>query len=287
MAYFVFDSYTQEELDRQYDQSAWSKLPPSEYERMYRQLSDQSVRAIGPPLEHQYGPAPEQKLDIYRAEMANAPVVVFVHGGAWRTLSKAHSGFAAELFCTNDVNFVALDFGLTPKFDMWAIVSHVRNSLAWLYQNASNLGVDRERIYICGHSSGAHLAACVATTDWQNFGLPDDIIKGCVSCSGGYDLEPVYLSARNKYMHLTPDLIALCSPNRHVTKLKCPITLAAAEHESEEFMRQSREFAKAANVALHVSPGMDHFEVSFTLGLENGLLANLVLDQIHENSAAA
>jgi len=78
------------------------------------------------------------------------------------------------------------------------MVDQVRAAVAWLYRHADQIGGDRNRIFVSGHSSGAHLAAAVATTDWKaRFGLPQDVVKGALCCSGIYDLEPVRLSARN------------------------------------------------------------------------------------------
>jgi arylformamidase len=117
-------------------------------------------------------------------------------------------------------------------------------------------------------------------TDWESHSVPADIIKGCLCCSGGYDLEPVKLSARNDYMHLSDEAVRLYSPNHHLSQLGCPLSLAVGELESDEFVRQSVDFAAAAGLPLHKAANMDHFEISMTLGREGGLLAGLALEQI-------
>lgn len=280
----VFKTYTQSELDRQYHQGAWSKKPPAEYEADYRSLSGQAAQALGEPIEFQYGESAVERLDVYRCADENAPIHIHIHGGAWRTLDKRASVYAAPLFCAKGVHFVAVDFALMPDVDMATMVDQVRRSVAWIYRNAEEFGGDRDRIYVSGHSSGAHLAACVAVTDWQSYGVPADILKGCVCCSGGYDLEPVKLSARNDYMHLSDEAVRLYSPNRHLSRLGCPLSLSVGELESDEFVRQSVDLAAAAGLPLHKGADMDHFEISLTLGHENGLLAGLALAQIFGGS---
>jgi arylformamidase len=58
-----------------------------------------------------------------------------------------------------------------------------------VYENATHIGRDGNRLYVGSQSSGGHLAAVALTTDWpKDFGLPADIVKGGVCISGMYDL---------------------------------------------------------------------------------------------------
>ena len=95
-----------------------------------------------------------------------------------------------------------LNYSLAPEKDLSSIVGQVRRAVLYLYQNASEFMVNPDRFYVCGHSSGAHLAANIAVTDWPGMGAPYDLIKGATLVSGPYDLEPVRLSARNEYLFL-------------------------------------------------------------------------------------
>src|SRR5262245_29963374 len=80
------------------------------------------------------------------------------------------------------------------------MADQVRRAIAWVYKNAASFGGDANRLYVSGTSSGAHLAAVALTTDWRkDFGLPADMLKGGLCCSGMYDLHPVSLSARAGY----------------------------------------------------------------------------------------
>jgi arylformamidase len=275
----VFLGYDQAELDRQYDQRAWA-ANAAEVIRRYADDSDAVRTRLGAPESHAYGESASETLDLYRATTARAPVHVFVHGGAWRLLSKRESAFAAELFVGAGAHFAALDFALIPAVTLREMAAQVRQALAWLYREADDIGVDRHRIFLSGHSSGAHLAALAAVTDWRDFGLPPDVVKATLCASGIYDLRPVRLSARNDYVRLDEAMEQELSPQRHLARLSCALVVACAEHDSDEFRRQARKFAAAAGVDLLVGEGLNHFEFAETLARQDGLLGSAALRQM-------
>jgi len=115
---------------------------------------------------------------------------------------------------------------------------------------------------LCGHSSGSHLAACALTRT--------DGVKQALLVSGIYDLLPVRLSARNEYVRLDEHLEHEYSPIRHPDRIRCPVTVAWAEHEAAEFARQSREFSSELKLTgklteAMVGKGLNHFEIIETL----------------------
>ena len=138
-----------------------------------------------------------------------------------------------------------------------------------------------------GHSSGAHLAGVVLTTDWpKDFNLPADIIKGGLCCSGMFDLKPVRLSARSRYVKFTDETEQALSSQRYLDKLHAPIIVACGTLETPEFQRQSRDFAAAVKAAgkrveLFVGEGYNHFEILETLASPYGLLGRAVLQQMN------
>jgi arylformamidase len=153
-------------------------------------------------------------------------------------------------------------------------------------RNAKSFGGDPERIYISGHSSGAHLAGVALITDWKkDFGLPADTVKGGLCCSGMFDLKPVRLSARSSYVKFTDEIEDAMSAQRHLDRLNTPVVLAHGTFETPEFQRQSRDFAQAAKAAgkpvqLLVAQGYNHFEIIETLASPYGLLGRAVLEQM-------
>ncbi len=155
-----------------------------------------------------------------------------------------------------------------------------------MYRNAKEFGGNADRIYLSGHSSGGHLAGVLLTTDWQKqAGLPADIIKGGLCCSGMFDLEPVRLSARGNYIRFSDEMEDAFSPIRHLDHLHAPVIVAYGSYETPEFIRQSQEFAKAIadagkRVQLIVAENYNHFEVIETLANPHGILGRAVLEQM-------
>ena len=134
------------------------------------------------------------------------------------------------------------------------------------------------------------LAAVLLTTGWQReHGLPPDIIKGGLCCSGTFDMEPVRLSSRGDYIEFTDEMEDELSPIRHLDRLHAPLIVAYGTCESPEFVRQSREFAGAVAaggkpVLLIVAENYNHFEVIETLANPHGALGRAVLEQMEAST---
>jgi arylformamidase len=126
----------------------------------------------------------------------------------------------------------------------------------------------------------------VLVTDWEkHYGLPKDVIKGGLLCSGMFDLKAVRLSARSSYVKFTDEIEHSLSSQRHLDNLNAPVIVAYGTLETPEFQRQSREFAAAVRavgkpVSLLVAEGYNHFEIIETLGNPLGLLGRAVLEQM-------
>lgn len=281
----VFLHYTQEELDRAYDQTAWA---PNREELLARYAAgSDAVRArLGEPLTVAYGPTPVEWLDVYRTSAANAPVAVFLHGGAWRRGSAKAYAFPAGTFVDAGAHYVTVEFDVVMNVGLDGMVDQVRRAVAWVYRNAAIFGGDPSRIHVMGHSSGAHLAGNVIVTDWRGeFGLPPDVVKGAVCVSGMYDLAAVRLSARSDYVKFDDRIEHGYSSQRHLQRLRCPVIVGYGERESPEFQRQSKEFAEAVRPlgklqSLLVGPSCNHFEVIETLAEREGLLGRAALAQM-------
>src|SRR5712671_7298444 len=287
----VYLNYTQAELDAAYDQSAYQPNIQQLRDRWISN-SERTRQRIGPPMRRPYGPAEIEQLDIFRTERstdgAGAPVFVFIHGGAWRAGSAKTYAAPAETFIRAGVHYVVPDFLWVQDAEgsLLPIADQVCRAIAWVYENAASFGGDRDRLYIGGHSSGAHLAAVALTTDWRReFGLPADIIKGGMCSSGIYDLAPVRLSHRSSYVKFTDEMVAALSPQRHIDKLCAPLIVAYGTYETPEFQRQARDFAAAVRAAgkpveLLVGEHYSHLELPETLCSPHGLLGAAVLEQM-------
>jgi arylformamidase len=273
----------QQELDDAYDQTVYAPNQPLLAAR--RKVASQSVLKRFPPERRAYGASEIEQLDIYKTEKPNAPVMVFIHGGAWRNGAAKDAAFQAEMYMNAGANLVIVDFVQVQDAggNLMPMAQQVRRAVAWVYKNAASFGADADRLYVSGHSSGAHLTGCILVTDWQkDFGLPANIIKGGLLVSGMYDLKPVRLSKRSEYVKFTDDIEQALSSQRHLDKLHAPIIVAYGTQETPEFQRQSRDFAAAVKAAgkpveLIVGDGFNHFEMQETLGNPYGIAGRAAL----------
>jgi len=275
----------QKALDDAYDQSVWATNGKQVLGR-YAELSDDVRARLGAPQRWSYGATPVEALDVYRAR-SGAPIQIFLHGGAWRSGTAKEWAFPADMFVHRGAHFVVPDFVPVTDAggDLLAMAEQVRGAIAWIHRHAERFGGDRERMFLSGHSSGAHLAGVALTTDWKRLGLPADLVKGGVLLSGMYDLKPVRLSARSRYVHLEDATEDALSPQRHLDRLRARLVVAYASLDSPEFQRQSREFAAAVKgagkpVELLVAQGYNHYEAPETLGNPYGLLGRAALAQM-------
>ena len=277
----------QAELDAAYDQIKYAPNLPQIVKRWA--INSEAVRArLGQPRRFTYGPTPIEGLDVYPTNRPNAPINIFVHGGAWRVGLAKDFAFPAELFVHGGAHYVVPDFinVVEANGSLIPMAEQVRRAVAWVYRNAQSFGGDPNRIYVSGHSSGAHLAGVVLVTDWRKaFNLPTDTVKGGLCCSGIFDLKPVRLSARSSYVKFTDEMEQTLSSQRHLDKLNVPVIVAYGTLETPEFQRQSRDFAAAVKTAgkpveLLVGEGYNHFEIPETLANPYGLLGRAVLAQM-------
>ena len=278
----VFLDYDQAGLDRAYDQAEWA---PNRQEVLARRAAaSEAVRArLGEPRSFAYGPTAIERLDVYPTAVPRAPMMVFLHGGAWRGGDARSQAFAAETFTRAGAHWVVPDFATVMDVGLDGMVAQVRRAVAWVARHAAEFGGDPARLYLGGHSSGAHLAGNVLVTDWtKEFELPADLVKGALCVSGMYELRPVRLSARSSYVRFDDRIEHELSPMRHLERLACPVTVAYAERDSPEFQRQSREFADALarrgrQRRLVVATALNHFEIPETLASPEGLLGREAL----------
>jgi arylformamidase len=284
----VWLNMDQKELDDAYDQQVYAPNREQIQQRNARN-SELTRQRLGQPLRFAYGPTPIEGLDVYKTSAPNAPIAIYTHGGAWRSGSAANCGFIAETFVNAGANLVVLDFNNLTETggDLMPMMDQVRRAVAWVYRNAEKFGGDPERLYVVGHSSGAHLTGNLLTTDWQKeFGLDPTFIKGGTIGSGMYDLKPVRLSKRSEYVKFTDAVEEALSSQRHLDKLVAPLTVLYGTYETPEFQRQNRDFAAAVKAAgkrveLIVCEGYNHFEVMETLGNPYGLFGRAALEQMH------
>ena len=279
----VFLDYTQEELDRAYDQRNWAQNIDATI-GLYGSESA-AARAALTHSTHAYGPTADEVLDFFPAALAGAPTQIFIHGGSWRTLSKNESAAAAPMFIGAGANYVALNFSTIPTVRIPDMVAQVRRAIVWIWRHAAELKIDSNALYISGHSSGGHLCGVVLTTDWAALGAPANLVKGGTALSGMYEMIPVMLSSRREFVKLSEAEVGELSAMRHLDRINCPVIVGHGAGESPEFQRQSNEFAAALRrigrlQEQFVFAGLDHFTAPQEMNRRETPLAQAILRQM-------
>ena len=276
----------QQDLDDAYDQPVYAFNVKNISERLAAN-NQKALAVIGKPERLAYGPTDIEKVDIYKTKRPNAPTMIFIHGGSWRTGRSADFAVYAEVFVKAGANFAAVDFNNVEETngDLFPMVDQCRRAVAFVYRNAASFGGNADQTYLCSRSSGSHLAGCVVTTEWEKLELPRDILKGAVLGSGMYDLKPVRLSLRGNYVKFTDEMEQALSAQRHIANIHVPIVLAHGTLETPEFQRQTRDFAAALEAAgkpvkLIVGKGYNHFEIGESLGNPYAIMGRASLEMM-------
>jgi arylformamidase len=258
--------YTVEFCEREYNARAAIPEHPQIFAR-WAEHSAATRRLRACLIDLPFGETAGERLDLFPARSDSAPLLVFIHGGYWRSLDKSDFSWLAPPFVNHGIAVALLNYGLAPKTPIEEIVLQMLRAHAWLYRNGDRLGFDPSRIYVAGHSAGAHLTAMMMAALWPVYAadLPADLVKGGLAVSGIYDLEPLlhapFVAAD---LQLTPKRARLLSPARIPAATDRPLYTAVGALESSEFRRQTSLIGEAwpRNLARQVPmPGLHHLNV--------------------------
>ena len=218
-------------------------------------------------LDRDYGPAAGEKLDIFPARKGDGSVLMFIHGGYWRSLDKRDFAYLAPAWVDAGVSLVLVNYDLCPQVSVEEIVRQMLRASAWLYRHAEEYGMDEERLFVSGHSAGAHLTVMMMAALWPVYDaqLPKDLFKGGLAVSGIYDLLPlVQIGFLNADLRLDEAQANKVSPAFLPPATRAPLYTCVGGAESSEFRRQNALIAQrwrsavAGDIAM---PGHNHFSV--------------------------
>jgi arylformamidase len=238
----VYRNFDQAALDRQYDVRQRFPYFPAVCDR-WDADSELAVAELTNELDLAYGPSDRQKLDLFRAKTPGRPTLVYFHGGNWQAMDKHTFRYLARDFVQLDVNFVLVNTDLCPAITLEDQVVQAERAVAWLHDNAARLGIAPDRIFACGHSSGAHIAARLLATDWAVHGASGFEVSGAVLLAGLFDLEPIRHSFMNKGLGLDDARAARLSPVLNVPDSERPVIIAVGGEDTFERQRQSSDYA--------------------------------------------
>ena len=278
---------TPEWYDRMYNNRAW--VP--DFANHLQHWTEQSKTArhqLRGLTDISYGDGPNENLDIFPANLAHAPVMVFLHGGYWRALDKSDQSFIAPSFTREGVCVVVPNYALCPMVTIPDIVMQMVKALTWVWRYISEWGGDPNRIHVVGHSAGGHLAAMMMACQWQRYAddLPADLVKSGLSVSGLFELESVMRSPMlQSDLRLDEAQVLRCSPAWMPTPAQGSFWSVVGALESDEFIRQhmliQQAWGKACVPVCEALPGLHHFNVLSALAESGSYLNRLALRFLH------
>lgn len=237
-----------------------------------------------------YGTGTDETLDIFPAAEPRSPVLVFIHGGWWRSLDKDDHSFLAASLVGAGAMVVVPNYSLCPGTEdapvsIETIALQMTKALAWVYRNAALYGGSPGRIVVAGHSAGAHLAAMMLCCEWPEVDkrLPLQLVRGALGVSGVYDLKPIQQTPFLKAdLRLTPEAVDRLSPARFRAPREARFLATFGADESEEFHRQSQllqlAWGKATVPRCEAVTGTNHYTVLHDLADPDGVSHRMALD---------
>jgi arylformamidase len=190
-------------------------------------------------LDRRYGPGDRHLYDLFFADSAGAPLVVYLHGGYWQWGDRSLYSFLAEGLNANGLTLAVPSYSLCPTVSVLGIVEEIRTFLAALWSQM------RAHPLVIGHSAGGHLTAATVATDWSAFpGVPDDLVRAGIPISGIFDLQPLVSTSINNALGLDLETAKNASPRFWPPPKGRALTAAVGAAESSEFLRQSREIVE-------------------------------------------
>ncbi len=260
----------------------------------WKNASEQARQTLPAQLDVRYGDGPNETLDIFPAARADAPVVIFIHGGYWRSLDKADHSFVVPALRDMGACVVVVNYALCPGTEAQPvtvpdIALQMAQASAWVWRHIGAHGGDRNNITVIGHSAGGHLAAMLLACDWKKLGrdLPAGLVRKALSISGLFDLAPVRKTPFVQGdLRITPAHVCMASPAKWQRPRQGVLYTVVGGDESAEFLRHNRLIHQAWGPktvpVCEDLPGLNHFSVVTDLtrpGSRLNVLAQTLIGQ--------
>ncbi len=262
-------------LDRAYN--ARDSVPDFAAElQRWVNLSVMARLQLNPVVDVVYDPRSGMGLDWFSGVPGGA-VVLWIHGGYWRAVSKAEQSLVAPGLVAAGVHVAVIDYSLAPAVTLDEIVRQARSAAAFVLASAAAHGADPARVFVAGHSAGGQLGGMLLAEF--------DALRGGIMLSGLFELEPIRLSHVNDWLHLDPGAVGRLSPMRHVPDHGPALLVSYGGRESDEFRWQSEAYAAAWEAAGHRAalvpqPSRHHFDIVVAFGDPADPLCRAVTDFI-------
>lgn len=236
-------------------------------------------------------------LDVYpaRASHGLAPIVVFLHGGSWQRGRREYYRFVGDALSRRGLVVVVPDYRKAPRNRFPAFVEDAAAATAWAHSHARELGGDPGRLYVMGHSAGAHMAALLGTDSryLEHWGLHPRQLAGVIGLAGPYEFEPTANRRIERRVFGQLEDWPQTQPVHFVDGDEPPFLLLHGKSDRRVGAANSKDLARRLRAAgdpvtLKILPGVGH------IGLVNGFysprfspaLAETVNWMMHEPPAS-
>jgi len=227
-----------------------------------------------------YGDTPRQTLDLFLTPAGEtAPLVLFVHGGYWRSLDPSLFSHVARGLNPRGIAVAVAGYDLCPIVAIADIIEQIRRACAFLWQRLGR------RMLVCGWSAGGHLAACMVATDWTSLypKAPADLVPVGYAISGLYNLTPLIKTSMNEDLRLDADLARQVSPLFWRMPPHRTFDIVVGSLESVEFKRQSEALAETwrqagVQTGYEEIAAMNHFSIVGQLADAQGAMSARVAE---------
>lgn len=216
-----------------------------------------------------YGGETRQRLDVYSPEDGGdepRPIVVFLHGGGWEDGSRAEYRFVGEALVSRGFIAVLPDYRLYPDVRFPVFIEDAALAVRWAHEHAAELGADPDRLFLMGHSAGAHIAAMLNFDEryLAAEGGGREWIRGFIGLSGAYDFLP-FMTPRLREIFAGAEHLGDTQPVCFVDGGEPPTLLLHGEADDIVWPRNSRRLAAAirsqgGRVAEIYYPDFDHVD---------------------------
>lgn len=263
------EKFTPDELDAQYNLRAGRPDYEVTVIPDWNKRSETVRKQMTCTLDVRYGNGEKQKLDVFTCGDATAPTLVYFHGGYWQRGDKSIYSFLAKPYVAAGVNVVVAGYDLCPAVSITRISEEAREAMVYIWRNAVEIGVNRDRLTVMGHSAGGHITQMMMATNWSAIAddLPRDLVHAGIPVSPLSLLEPVRLTLKlNEGIRMDVAEAAAESPMlNHPPITNAPQLVVVGGAETEEFHRQAKMYLDAfatgeRAMELYIVPGVDHFD---------------------------
>lgn len=230
-----------------------------------------------------YGADAKQRLDVYLPThpLTNAPVIIMVHGGAWRTGDKAMSNVVDNKIARwvpDGIVFISINYRLLTQADPLLQAQDVATALAYAQKNAAQWGADAHQFVLMGHSAGAHLVSLLAADPTLATRQGAQPWLGTVSLdSAAYDIPQIMAAKHYRFYDKAfgsdPTYWQAASPLQQLKSQKTAFLAICSTQRPDKPCDQARDFvsqAKSLQISASLQPEpLTHKEINQQLGLNN------------------